>query len=60
MAVAERGSDAMRLYLNDIGKHDLLEAEDERRLGKAIRDGQLAEEKLQSKGLDTATKVKLR
>ena len=48
MAVTERGSDAMRQYLNDIGKHDLLTTEDERRLGKLIKEGQLAEEKLQS------------
>ena len=46
MAVTERGSDAMRLYLNEIGQHDLLTAEDERRLGKLIKDGQVAVERL--------------
>ena len=46
MAVTERGSDAMRLYLNEIGQHDLLTAEDERRLGKLIKDGQEAAERL--------------
>jgi RNA polymerase primary sigma factor len=46
VAVTERGSDAMRLYLNEIGQHDLLTAEDERRLGKLIKDGQVAAERL--------------
>ena len=36
----------MRLYLNEIGQHDLLTAEDERRLGKLIKDGQVAVERL--------------
>ena len=39
MAVTERGSDAMRLYLNEIGQHTLLTSEDERRLGKLIKKG---------------------
>jgi RNA polymerase primary sigma factor len=35
----DSGPDAVRLYLNEIGQVDLLTADDERRLGKAIRDG---------------------
>jgi len=46
VAVTERGSDAMRLYLNEIGQHELLTAEEERRLGKLIKDGQVAVEHL--------------
>ena len=46
MAVTERGSDAMRLYLNEIGQHTLLTSDDERRLGKLIKEGQVAVERL--------------
>lgn len=44
------GPDAVRLYLNEIGQVDLLTAEDERRLGKAIRDGLDAQQELEAKG----------
>jgi RNA polymerase primary sigma factor len=60
MAVTERGSDAMRQYLNDIGKHDLLTADDERRLGKLIKDGQVAEQKLREGNASVAEKQALR
>ena len=60
MAVTERGSDAMRQYLNDIGKHDLLTAEDERRLGKLIKEGQLAEEKLRAGNASVSEKQALK
>jgi len=60
MAVTERGSDAMRQYLNDIGKHDLISAEDERRLGKLIKEGQLAEEKLQAGNASVSEKQSLK
>lgn len=60
MAVAERGSDAMRQYLNEIGQHDLLTAEDERRLGKLIKDGQIAARKLESGNVGAAEKPALR
>jgi len=60
MAVTERGSDAMRQYLNDIGKHDLLTAEDERRLGKLIKEGQLAEEKLRTGNVSVSEKQALK
>ncbi|MFZ9697818.1 MAG: sigma-70 family RNA polymerase sigma factor [Ilumatobacteraceae bacterium] len=60
MAVTERGSDAMRQYLNDIGKHDLLTADDERRLGKLIKDGQVAEQKLRDGNASVAEKQALR
>jgi len=46
MRTGERGSDAMRQYLNEIGKHDLISAEEERRLGKLIKDGIVAAERL--------------
>lgn len=35
----DSGPDAVRMYLNEIGQVDLLNAEDERRLGKLIKDG---------------------
>ncbi|MEY4158951.1 MAG: polymerase sigma factor SigA [Actinomycetota bacterium] len=60
MAVTERGSDAMRQYLNDIGKHDLLTADDERRLGKLIKDGQVAEQKLREGNASVAEKQALK
>ena len=40
----------MRLYLNEIGQVDLLTADDERRLGKAIRDGLDAQRQLDRAG----------
>jgi RNA polymerase primary sigma factor len=43
----EFGPDAVRLYLNEIGQVDLLSADDERRLGKAIRDGLEAQRQLE-------------
>ena len=60
MAVTERGSEAMRQYLSDIGKHDLLTAEEERRLGQLIREGQLAEEKLRVGTVSVSGKQSLR
>ncbi len=60
MAVAERGSDAMRMYLNEIGQHDLLTADDERRLGKLIKDGQVAAEKLKAGKVPPAERGALR
>ena len=36
---SDSGPDAVRMYLNEIGQVDLLTAEDERRLGKLIKDG---------------------
>ena len=46
-------SDSIGLYLNDIGKVPLLNAEDERTLSKAIEAGRAAEAKLK-KGQRTA------
>jgi RNA polymerase primary sigma factor len=40
--VAADTGDAVRMYLQEIGQVELLSAEDERRLGKAIRDMQAA------------------
>ena len=36
---SDTGPDAVRMYLNEIGQVDLLNADDEKRLGKAIKDG---------------------
>jgi RNA polymerase primary sigma factor len=51
----------MRLYLNEIGQHDLISAEEERRLGKLIKDGIVAVERLSSgEVLDHEEKRRLR
>ena len=42
----DSGPDAVRMYLNEIGQVDLLNAEDERRLGRAIKDGLAAQVEL--------------
>ena len=36
---SDTGPDAVRMYLNEIGQVDLLTADDEKRLGRAIKDG---------------------
>ena len=36
---SDTGPDAVRMYLNEIGQVDLLNADDEKRLGRAIKDG---------------------
>ncbi|NCZ93663.1 MAG: RNA polymerase subunit sigma, partial [Actinobacteria bacterium] len=41
-------SDAIGLYLNEIGKVPLLNAEDERNLSKAIEKGRDAQKKLEA------------
>ena len=46
----DSGPDAVRMYLNEIGQVDLLSAEDERRLGKAIKDGLAAAQELADTG----------
>jgi RNA polymerase primary sigma factor len=46
----DSGPDAVRMYLNEIGQVDLLNAEDERRLGRAIKDGLAAQVELDAKG----------
>lgn len=40
------GSDSVRLYLNEIGHVDLLSADEEKDLGKKIKAGIVAQEKL--------------
>ncbi|MFM8001422.1 MAG: sigma-70 family RNA polymerase sigma factor, partial [Actinomycetota bacterium] len=40
------GSDSVRLYLNEIGQVELLTAEEEKVLGKKIKSGLVAQEKL--------------
>ena len=41
--------DAVRMYLNEIGQVDLLTADDEKRLGKAIKEGLAARRELELK-----------
>jgi RNA polymerase primary sigma factor len=41
--------DTVRQYLNEIGRHDLLTSAEERILGKAVKDGQQAAERLAKK-----------
>lgn len=41
--------DTVRQYLNEIGRHDLLTSAEERILGKAVKDGQQAAERLTKK-----------
>ena len=41
--------DTVRQYLNEIGKHPLLTAAEEKVLGKAVKDGQAAKERLDDK-----------
>ena len=50
------GSDSVRLYLNEIGHVDLLDADKERELGKEIKAGLVAQEKLNAtnSNLDTS------
>lgn len=45
--VGPAAGDAVKMYLHEIGQVKLLTAEDERRLGKAIRDGQNAKKQLE-------------
>ena len=52
--------DAARMYLQEIGQVELLTAEDERRLGKAIRDMQEAKPLLDAGNLDAKERVRLR
>ena len=43
---ADTETDLVRLYLDDIGRHDLLDAEDERRLGVLVSSGRKARRRL--------------
>ncbi len=45
----DTGPDAVRMYLNEIGQVDLLTADDEKRLGKAIKEGLAAKKQLELK-----------
>jgi len=45
----DTGPDAVRMYLNEIGQVDLLTADDEKRLGKAIKEGLAAKKELERK-----------
>jgi len=49
---SDTGPDAVRMYLNEIGQVDLLNADDEKRLGRAIKDGLDADAQLK-RGIGT-------
>lgn len=49
---SDTGPDAVRMYLNEIGQVDLLNADDEKRLGRAIKDGLDADAQLK-RGVST-------
>ncbi len=49
---SDTGPDAVRMYLNEIGQVDLLNADDEKRLGRAIKDGLEADAQLK-RGIGT-------
>lgn len=49
---SDTGPDAVRMYLNEIGQVDLLNADDEKRLGRAIKDGLDADVQLK-RGINT-------
>ncbi len=58
---AETEEDLVRLYLDDIGKHELLTKDDEVRLAQAIEAGNAARTELaESKGLTPSKKRELR
>ena len=59
--VGPAAGDAVKMYLHEIGQVKLLTAEDERRLGKAIRDGQNAKRQLEgAHGLGVREKREVR
>lgn len=59
--VGPAAGDAVKMYLHEIGQVKLLTAEDERRLGKAIRDGQNAKKQLEgAHGLGAREKREVR
>lgn len=59
--VGPAAGDAVKMYLHEIGQVKLLTAEDERRLGKAIRDGQNAKKQLEgAHGLGVREKREVR
>ncbi len=41
------GTDPVRAYLNDVGRHDLLTRLDEERLGRVIETGRIASKELE-------------
>lgn len=52
--------DAVRMYLQEIGQVDLLSADDEKRLGRAIRDMQAAKEELEAQSVSATRRRELR
>ena len=57
---APETGDSVRLYLHEIGQVQLLTAEDERRLGRAIREMQVAKERMANETLSGGDKYELR
>ena len=57
---APETGDSVRLYLHEIGQVQLLTAEDERNLGRAIREMQAARERIESEKPRGADKYELR
>lgn len=58
--VSADAGDAVRMYLQEIGQVDLLTADDERRLGRAIRAMQAAKEKLANETVGATERRELR
>jgi RNA polymerase primary sigma factor len=52
--------DSVRQYLNEIGQHPLLSAAEERKLGKAVKDGQAAARLAEAKKLPEGERNRLR
>lgn len=59
-SIAADAGDAVRMYLQEIGQVDLLTADDERRLGRAIREMQHAKERGEKESLSVAERRELR
>jgi RNA polymerase primary sigma factor len=55
----EADADLLRVYLNEIGKHDLLSREDEQRLGRVIDAGRRATETIAAGGADLADEARV-
>lgn len=59
-SISADAGDAVRMYLQEIGQVDLLTADDERRLGRAIREMQQAKERLSDESLSVTERRELR
>lgn len=59
-SITADAGDAVRMYLQEIGQVDLLTADDERRLGRAIREMQHAKERGEKESLSATERRELR